>query len=86
MMSLLRAGKLSRPLLLSREGKGTEHPRWKEDPPRSRRLLELVRLGVKRPNDPGIRGALAVVVQTLNGTFRHRYNLDGYGEELDGDP
>jgi glucoamylase len=53
--------------------------------------LELVRLGVKRADDPEIVGSLDVVdeqlgVSTPNGTFWHRYNFDGYGEELDGDP
>jgi glucoamylase len=53
--------------------------------------LELVRLGVKPPNDPNIVQSLAVVdaqlgYTTPNGTFWHRFNYDGYGEELDGDP
>jgi glucoamylase len=52
--------------------------------------LELVRLGVKPPNDPNIVQSLGVVddqlgVTTPNGTFWHRFNYDGYGEELDGD-
>ena len=53
--------------------------------------LELVRLGVKAPDDPNIVRSLDVVdeqlgVTTPNGTFWHRFNYDGYGEELDGDP
>lgn len=53
--------------------------------------LELVRLGVKPANDPNIVQSLAVVddqlgVTTPNGTFWHRYNFDGYGEQRDGSP
>lgn len=48
-------------------------------------FLELVRLGVKSPNDPNIVNALAVVdklisVQTPNGPAWYRYNHDAYGE------
>ncbi len=51
--------------------------------------LELVRLGVKAANDPNIVQSLSVVddqlgVQTPSGTFWHRYNFDGYGEQADG--
>jgi glucoamylase len=53
--------------------------------------LELVRLGVKRANDPHILSTIPVVDQQLgastpNGTFWHRYNFDGYGEQTDGSP
>lgn len=53
--------------------------------------LELVRFGVKPPDDPVIMQSLDVIdeqlgVETPNGTFWHRYNFDGYGEERDGDP
>jgi glucoamylase len=53
--------------------------------------LELVRLGVKPADDPNIVQSLAVVddqlsVTTPNGTFWHRYNFDGYGEQRDGSP
>jgi glucoamylase len=53
--------------------------------------LELVRLGVKRADDPTIRNSLAVTdaqlgVQTPNGTFWHRFSFDGYGETLHGGP
>ncbi|WP_176051679.1 glycoside hydrolase family 15 protein [Burkholderia sp. BCC1644] len=52
-------------------------------------FLELVRLGVKRADDPIIRNTLTVVdgqlgVETPNGKFWHRYNFDGYGEQRDG--
>jgi glucoamylase len=54
-------------------------------------FLELVRLGVKRPDDPTILNTIAVVdrqlaVDTPNGRFWHRANFDGYGEQLDGQP
>jgi glucoamylase len=47
--------------------------------------LEMVRLGVKRPNDPHILATIPVVdttvgVQTPNGFDWHRYNHDGYGD------
>ncbi len=52
-------------------------------------FLELVRLGVKREDDPVIANTLGVVdqrlgVQTPNGTFWHRFDFDGYGEKKDG--
>ena len=54
-------------------------------------FLELVRLGVKRADDPTILNSIAVVdqqlaVDTPNGRFWHRANFDGYGEQLDGQP
>ena len=52
-------------------------------------FLELVRLGVKRADDPQIVSTLAVVdaqlaADTPNGRFWHRFNFDGYGEQKDG--
>ena len=54
-------------------------------------FLELVRLGVKKPDDPTILNSIAVVdqqlaVDTPNGRFWHRANFDGYGETAKGDP
>jgi glucoamylase len=54
-------------------------------------FLELVRLGVKKPDDPTILNSIAVVddqikVDTPNGEFWHRFNFDGYGETADGEP
>ena len=54
-------------------------------------FLELVRLGVKRADDPGVRSTLAVVDKTLrfrtpNGPFWRRSSFDGYGERRDGSP
>ncbi|MCW2656598.1 MAG: Glucodextranase [Jatrophihabitans sp.] len=51
--------------------------------------LELVRLGVLRPDDPRIVNSLTVVDQqlgytTANGPFWHRASFDGYGEKADG--
>jgi glucoamylase len=54
-------------------------------------FLEMVRLGVKRPDDPNILNTIKVVDQQLstvtpNGRFWHRYNGDGYGEQRNGGP
>ena len=54
-------------------------------------FLELVRLGVKRHDDPAILNTLAIVdqrlkVETPNGPFWHRFTYDGYGERRDGGP
>ncbi len=54
-------------------------------------FLELVRLGIKKPDDPTILNTIAVVdqqlaVDTPNGRFWHRANFDGYGEQLNGKP
>ncbi|MFL5841728.1 MAG: glycoside hydrolase family 15 protein [Thermoleophilaceae bacterium] len=53
--------------------------------------LELVRLGVKPPDDPVIRNTVSVVdqqlgVTTSNAMFWHRFNFDGYGETREGGP
>lgn len=54
-------------------------------------FLELVRLGVKRHDDPAVLNTLQIVDRTLradtpNGTFWHRFTYDGYGEHRDGSP
>jgi glucoamylase len=54
-------------------------------------FLELVRLGVKRADDPTIRNTVSVVDQVLrvdtpNGPFWHRFTYDGYGETRRGGP
>jgi glucoamylase len=54
-------------------------------------FLELVRLGVKKPDDPTILNSIAVTdeqiaVDTPNGRFWHRFNFDGYGETKEGAP
>jgi glucoamylase len=54
-------------------------------------FLELVRLGIKRFDDPVILNTLAVVdqrlsVNTPNGRFWHRFTYDGYGETKSGGP
>ncbi|MDQ1639177.1 MAG: glucoamylase [Pyrinomonadaceae bacterium] len=54
-------------------------------------FLELVRLGIKAPDDPLIVKSLAVVdkllkVETRAGDAWYRYNHDAYGERLDGKP
>jgi glucan 1,4-alpha-glucosidase len=54
-------------------------------------FLELVRLGVKPPDDPLIARSLAVVDKVLRvemptGESFYRYNHDGYGEMDDGRP
>jgi glucoamylase len=54
--------------------------------------LELVRLGVKRFDDPTILNTVNVVDQQLASGdpsgrfFWHRFNFDGYGEKKDGSP
>ncbi|HEY0461664.1 MAG TPA: glycoside hydrolase family 15 protein [Pyrinomonadaceae bacterium] len=52
-------------------------------------FLELVRLGVKSPDDALIQKSLAVVdkvlkVKTPNGEAWYRYNHDGYGDTYEG--
>jgi glucoamylase len=53
-------------------------------------FLELVRLGVKNPNDPTVKNTIGVVDQQLAAGdpsgryFWHRFNFDGYGEKKDG--
>ena len=52
-------------------------------------FLELIRLGIKRADDPLIAKSLAVVdklleVATPHGTSWYRYNHDAYGEQVDG--
>jgi len=52
-------------------------------------FLELVRLGIKRADDPLVIKSLGVVdkvieVQTPNGAAWYRYNHDAYGERADG--
>ncbi|REJ78923.1 MAG: hypothetical protein DWQ47_05630 [Acidobacteria bacterium] len=52
-------------------------------------FLELVRLGIKPPDDPLIAKSLKVIddlikVETPNGPAFYRYNNDGYGEMDDG--
>ena len=54
-------------------------------------FLELVRLGLRRPDDPNIVNTVAVVdrelgVQTPAGQFWRRFSFDGYGEHRDGAP
>lgn len=52
-------------------------------------FLELVRLGIKSPDDPVIQNSVKVIdevirVKTPNGDAFYRYNNDGYGEMDDG--
>jgi glucoamylase len=50
-------------------------------------FLELVRLGVKRPDDPVIVNTVEVVDARLKaGSFWRRFSFDGYGEQRDGGP
>ncbi|MGZ3141810.1 glycoside hydrolase family 15 protein [Lentzea chajnantorensis] len=50
-------------------------------------FLELVRLGVKRADDPVIRNTVAVVdAQLKEQGYWHRFTQDGYGETADGRP
>ncbi|MBX9650298.1 MAG: glycosyl hydrolase [Xanthobacteraceae bacterium] len=52
-------------------------------------FLQLVRFGLRSPNDPLIQNSIKVVdhllkVDTPSGTVWRRYNEDGYGEHEDG--
>ena len=54
-------------------------------------FLELVRYGIRRPDDPLIVDSLKVVdhvlkIETPFGDCWRRYNHDGYGQKKDGDP
>lgn len=54
-------------------------------------FLELVRYGIRKPDDPIIIDSLRVVdallkVETPYGPCWHRYNHDGYGQQENGDP
>ena len=54
-------------------------------------FLQLVRLGLRRTDDPVIRDTITVAdgllrVDTPSGPSWHRYNGDGYGEHEDGAP
>ncbi|MBI5097011.1 MAG: glucan 1,4-alpha-glucosidase [Nitrospirae bacterium] len=54
-------------------------------------FLELVRYGIREPEDPHVLKTLPVVdkllkVDTPYGPAWHRYNNDGYGEKSDGSP
>jgi glucoamylase len=54
-------------------------------------FLELVRYGIRKPDDPVIVDSLRVVdavlkVDTTAGPVWHRYNHDGYGQREDGGP
>jgi glucoamylase len=52
-------------------------------------FLQLVRFGLRSPNDSGVRDSLVIIdgllrVETQKGFVWHRYNHDGYGEHDDG--
>lgn len=54
-------------------------------------FLELVRYGIRKPDDPIIADSLKVIdavlkVDTPAGPVWHRYNHDGYGQREDGGP
>ena len=54
-------------------------------------FLELVRYGIRKPDDPLITDSLKVIdavlkVDTPMGPVWHRYNHDGYGQREDGGP
>jgi glucoamylase len=54
-------------------------------------FLELVRLGIKPPDDPMVAQSVAIIdsfirVTTPDGDLFYRYNHDGYGEKDDGSP
>lgn len=54
-------------------------------------FLDLVRLGVKAPDDPYVAESLpetdaSLAVDAPSGRVWHRYTFDGYGEQADGSP
>ncbi len=54
-------------------------------------FLQLVRFGLRRPDDPLILASIRVAdalleTETPSGPVWHRYNCDGYGEHDDGSP
>ena len=54
-------------------------------------FLQLVRFGLRRPDDPLILDSIRVAdallkTETPSGPVWHRYNCDGYGEHDDGSP
>jgi glucoamylase len=54
-------------------------------------FLQLVRFGLRQPDDPAITATLKLAdallrVDTPSGPSWHRYNGDGYGEHADGSP
>lgn len=54
-------------------------------------FLELVRYGIRRPDDPNILATLKVIdavlkTETPQGPTWHRYNHDGYGQGPNGEP
>jgi len=54
-------------------------------------FLELVRYGIRRPDDPTVAASLKVIDDVLKtgtpaGPGWHRYNHDGYGQQQDGGP
>lgn len=54
-------------------------------------FLELVRYGIRRPDDPVIMDSVRVIdsvlmVETPQGKSWRRYNHDGYGQKADGSP
>ena len=54
-------------------------------------FLELVRYGIRSPNDPNIVATIKVIdavikTDTPQGPTWHRYNHDGYGQGHDGEP
>ena len=54
-------------------------------------FLDLVRLGVKAPDDPYVADSIAetdasLATDTPSGRVWHRYTFDGYGEKADGSP
>lgn len=54
-------------------------------------FLQLVRFGIRKPDDPIIVDSVKVIdavlkVDTLFGPCWHRYNHDGYGQRPDGQP
>ena len=68
---------------------GEQDRAWRADAQVSTDFLQLVRYGLRAPDDPRVRSSVAVVdallrVATPAGPCWRRYNGDGYGEHADG--
>ena len=85
---MLRRDTAGEPIALSNQEAGRTLPANAEI---STDFLQLVRFGLRRPNDPILRDSVALVdrllkAETPAGAAWRRYNRDGYGEHDDGRP
>jgi glucoamylase len=77
--------------MLTLKNRGRRHAEVPAEEEIGTDFLQLVRFGLRSPDDPLIRDSVKVAdallkVDTPNGPAWHRYNGDGYGEHADGRP